>query len=125
MIAVETEGAQSMAASVAAGELVTLPHIDTIATSLAARRIAQEALDWTRRHVIHNVAVSDAQAVDACLHFADDLRTLVEPACGAALAVAYQNLPVLAPFARPLVVVCGGIGVDLAKLAAWKDQFGL
>ncbi len=125
VIAVETAGAASMQAAVQAGEPVTLAKIDTIATSLAARRIARQAFDWSRRHVIHNVVVSDAAAAGACLRFADDMRTLVEPACGAALAVAYGNLPVLAPFARPLVVVCGGIGVDLAKLAAWKDQFGL
>lgn len=125
VIAVETEGAPSLAAAVQAGAPVMLPRIDTVATSLGARRIARQAFDWSRRHRIHNVLVSDGQAIEACLRFADDLRTLVEPACGAALAVAYQGLPVLAPFARPLIVVCGGIGVDLAKLAAWKTEFGL
>jgi L-serine/L-threonine ammonia-lyase len=100
-----------------------LDRIETIATSLGARTVAQAAFDWTRRHDIHSVTVTDGQAVDACLRFADDMRTLVEPACGAALAVAYQNLPVLAPFKRPLIVVCGGIGVDLAKLQDWKSRF--
>ncbi|MGH8808730.1 MAG: pyridoxal-phosphate dependent enzyme [Noviherbaspirillum sp.] len=125
VIAVETEGAASFKAAVAAGEPVVLPAIDSIATSLGAKSVAQAAFDWTRRHYIHNVTVSDAQAVNACLHFADDMRTLVEPACGAALAVAYQNLPVLALSKQPLIVVCGGIGVDLAKLAFWKNQFRL
>jgi L-serine/L-threonine ammonia-lyase len=32
-------------------------------------------------------------------------------------------VPALAAFEKPLVVVCGGIGVDLAKLEAWKIQF--
>lgn len=125
VIAVETEGAASLAAAVHAGELVTLPTLSTIAGSLAARRVAQQAFDWTRKHDIRTVTVSDAQAVDACLRFADDMRTLVEPACGASLAVAYQQLPVLANFSKPLIVVCGGIGVDLAKLQAWKMQFNL
>lgn len=125
VIAVETEGAASFAAAVNAGELVTLPAINSIATSLAARRVAQQALDWTRKHDIRTVTVSDAQAVDACLHFASDMRLLVEPACGASLAVAYQNLPVLAEFKKPLIVVCGGLGVDLEKLQAWKLQFKL
>jgi L-serine/L-threonine ammonia-lyase len=49
----------------------------------------------------------------------------VEPACGAALAVAYEKLPVLAPYQRPLIVVCGGIGVSLAMLAGWKERFEL
>ena len=125
VIAVETEGAASLAAAVKAGELVSLPAISSIASSLAARRVAQQALDWTRRHDIRTVTVSDAQAVDACLRFADDMRMLVEPACGASLAVAYQNLPALAGFHKPLIVVCGGLGVDLAKLQAWKLQFNL
>ncbi|MES2102844.1 MAG: pyridoxal-phosphate dependent enzyme [Pseudomonadota bacterium] len=125
VIAVETEGAASLAAAVKAGELVSLPAISSIASSLAARRVAQQALDWTRQHDIRTVTVGDAQAVDACLRFADDMRTLVEPACGASLAVAYQNLPVLAGFRKPLIVVCGGLGVDLAKLQAWKLQFNL
>jgi L-serine/L-threonine ammonia-lyase len=123
VIAVETEGAASLHGAVQAGELITLPEITSIAVTLGAKRVAQEAFDWTRRHDVRSMTVSDAQAVDACLQFADDMRTLVEPACGAALAVAYQNLPVLAPFKRPLIVVCGGIGTDLAKLAMWKTQF--
>ena len=125
VIAVETEGAASLHRSVQAGALVTLPAITSIATTLGAKRVAQAAFDWRRRHDLRSITVSDAQAVDACLQFADDTRCLVEPACGAALAVAYQNLPVLAEFSRPLIVVCGGIGVDLAKLGAWKTQFGL
>lgn len=125
VIAVETAGAASLHAAVQAGGPVTLPGIDTVATSLGAKRVAQAAYDWTRRHEVHSVTVTDGQAVDACLRFADDMRMLVEPACGAALAVAYQNFPELARFQRPLLVVCGGIGVDLAKLESWKTRFGL
>lgn len=125
VLAVETAGAASLHAAMQAGTPVSLPAITSIATSLGARQVAQHAFEWTRRHDVRSVIVNDAQAVDACREFADDMRTLVEPACGAALAVAYQNQPALAPFARPLVVVCGGIGVDLAKLEAWKLPFGL
>jgi hypothetical protein len=32
---------------------------------------------------------------------------------------------VFAPFSAPLVEVCGGIGVSLAKLAEWRREFGL
>jgi L-serine/L-threonine ammonia-lyase len=125
VIAAETEGAASFAAAMEAGEPVTLPAITSIATSLGSKRVADEAHAWTRRHEIRSAVVSDADAVDACLRFADDMRILVEPACGAALALAYGQLPQLAPFKRPLIVVCGGIGVDLAKLAAWKTQYAL
>lgn len=122
VIAVETQGAASLHATLQAGELVTLDAITSIATTLGARRVAQRALDLSREHQIISVTVSDRQALDACVSFATDLRTLVEPACGAALAVAYQNLEVLRPFKNPLIVVCGGIGVDLEQLLAWKNQ---
>ncbi len=123
VLAVETEGAASYAAALQAGELVTLPAITSVATSLGARRVAQAALDWSQRHEIVSVLVSDAQAVDACLRFADDLRVLVEPACGAALAVAYQDSPQLRRFSRALIIVCGGIGIDLATLATLRAKF--
>lgn len=120
VIAVETEGAASFYAAVQAGQVVTIPEINTIATTLGSKRVAQHAFDLTKEHQIHAVTVTDKQATDACVRFADDMRTLVEPACGAALAVAYENLAVLKPFKRPLIIVCGGTAVDLAKMAEWK-----
>jgi L-serine/L-threonine ammonia-lyase len=125
VVAVETEGAASFTMAARAGHLVTLPAITSIATTLGAKTVARAALDWTAKHEIACVTVTDKQAVAACLAFADALRTLVEPACGAALAAVYENPPAVSRFKRPLVVVCGGIGVDLAKLAGWKQQFGL
>jgi L-serine/L-threonine ammonia-lyase len=119
VVAAETEGAASFNAAVKAGEVVTLDAITTIATTLGSKRVAQRAFDLTREHTIHSVTVTDRQATDACVDFANDLRTLVEPACGAALAVAYQNLDVLKPFKRPLIIVCGGIAVDLKKIQEW------
>jgi L-serine/L-threonine ammonia-lyase len=125
VIAVETEGAASFTMAVRAGHLVTLPAITSIATTLGAKTVARTALEWTTKHPITCVTVTDKQAVAACLAFADEMRTLVEPACGASLAVVHENHPAASRFKRPLVVVCGGIGVDLAKLAGWKAQFGL
>jgi L-serine/L-threonine ammonia-lyase len=118
VIAVETEGTASFHASIKAGERVTLPKITSIATSLGAKRVASAAFEWRQRHKIISVTVTDRQAVNALLTFADDMRTLVEPACGAALALAYDALPILDPFKAPLIVVCGGIGVDLEKCAS-------
>ncbi|RJF97133.1 pyridoxal-phosphate dependent enzyme [Noviherbaspirillum saxi] len=123
VLAVETEGADSLHAAMQAGDLVSLPDIKSIATTLGAKCVARQAFEWTRRHDVRSIVVSDAQAVSACRRFADDMRMLVEPACGAALSVVYHCAPALAPFEKPLVVVCGGIGVDLAKLEAWKIQF--
>jgi L-serine/L-threonine ammonia-lyase len=125
IIAVETEGAASFARAVEAGKPVTLDRIDTIASSLGARRVADAAFGWSQRRPIVPVVVSDADAVRACLRFADEHLALVEPACGAALSLAYDGHAALAPYGRVAVIACGGIVVSLEKLAAWRAEFGI
>lgn len=125
IVAVETEGAASFARAVEAGAPVTLERIATIASSLGARRVCDAAFDWSQRRPVVPVVVSDADAVRACRRFADDHMALVEPACGAALSLAYDDHAALRPFRRVAVVACGGMVVSLEKLAAWGDQFGL
>ena len=121
VVAVETEGADSFYQAVAAGEIVTLPAIRSIASSLGARAVCRRALELSRRHPTLPVLVSDQDAVAACRRFLEEHRVLVEPACGAALAAVYQRAPQLAPFKTVLVIVCGGAGITvegLAQLAA-------
>lgn len=120
IIAVETEGAASLAAAVKAGEPVELPAITSIATSLGARKVSARAFEITQTRPIDSVVVSDRAAVDACLRFLDDHRVLVEPACGAALAVACAHADRLARFERVLMIVCGGATATLKQLQAWQ-----
>jgi L-serine/L-threonine ammonia-lyase len=122
VVTVETRGADSFAASVAAKRLITLERITSIATTLGARTVAAEALAWTGRHLITPWTVTDRAAVDACLRFANDHRILVEPACGAALAPVYGNAPVLSGRAPVLVIVCGGAGASLELLREWDRK---
>jgi L-serine/L-threonine ammonia-lyase len=123
VLAVETEGADALSRSLAAGSPVTLPGITSIATSLGARRVADAAFEAARGPTVISLTVTDAQAVSGCLRAADRLRLLVEPACGAAIAALDHRAA--SAFDRPLVVVCGGIGVSLARLAEWKAHFAL
>jgi L-serine/L-threonine ammonia-lyase len=122
IVAVETEGASSFAQSVQADRLITLDRITSIATTLGARTVAQQALDWTRRHPIVPWVISDRTAVDACLRFADDHRVLVEPACGAALATGYFRAPALIDRDPVVIIVCGGVGVTRELLQKWDEQ---
>lgn len=122
VLAVETEGAASFAASVRAGRLVTLDRITSIATTLGARRVAARTLEWTKEHTITPWVVTDRQAVDACLRFADDHRVLVEPACGAALSTAYQPAAGLAGHDPVIIIVCGGAGVTRELLEKWDRE---
>ncbi|MDC6169030.1 pyridoxal-phosphate dependent enzyme [Paucibacter sp. XJ19-41] len=119
VIAVETEGAASLHESLKAGQAVTLPAITSIATSLGARRVADEALRLAQLHPTHSLLVSDAQACGAAARLAEQMRVMVEPACGAALAAVDVHPELFARFKRPLVEVCGGVAVSLEKLQAW------
>ncbi len=120
ILAVETEGAASFYQSVKQQALISLDRIDTVATSLGAKRVSKKALENARDFKIIPHLVTDEAAIDACLRFADEYRTLVEPACGATLSVIYQEAEVLKDFSRIVVIVCGGAVVNLEKLQAWK-----
>ena len=122
LVAVETAGAESLHAAMSAGKPVTLPEITSIATCLGARRVADAALEWTTKHAVRSIVVSDDSAVRGCLEFANRHRILVEPACGAGLSVIYENNECLSGYERILVVVCGGIGVDINQLNSWAAQ---
>jgi len=121
VVAVETEGADSFAQSVMANRRIELPRIASIATSLGARQVSQQAFGWIARHPIRSRVVSDRTAVEACMRFMDDHRVVVEPACGASLAVAYDG-EALAGFKTVLVIACGGVTATVAQLQAWAAQ---
>lgn len=129
MIAVETVGADSLAQSVRAKELVTLPAITSIASSLGAPRVAQQALDYALQPNVTNVVVEDAEACASCWRFADDERILVEPACGASMALAYdgrlqKQLKGFSKNSTVVIICCGGSRIDLRTMDDFKQKFG-
>ena len=121
VLAVETTGAASLHAAMQAGHTVALPRIASIAGSLGAKRVAEQALACTRRQPVHSHLVSDRAALQACERFLQDHRLLVEPACGAALALAY-DASAMARYSNVLVVVCGGATATLEQIQAWLRQ---
>ncbi|WP_416468011.1 pyridoxal-phosphate dependent enzyme [Pseudomonas sp. LFS044] len=121
VLAVETEGAASLHAAVQAGHPVELERLASVATSLGAKRVADQAMVCVREHPVHSVLVSDRAALEACERFLADHRVLVEPACGAALAVAY-NAETLGDYSNVLIVVCGGATATLGQIQAWLEQ---
>lgn len=52
-----------------ASELVTLPKITSIATSLGAKTCSAKSLELSRVHPVIPFAVSDAMAASACWQF--------------------------------------------------------
>lgn len=126
ILALETEGAASFAAAKRAGTVVKLNAINTIASTLGALAVVPSVLD--NRVPTNSIVVSDKQAVSACLEFASQFRQLVEPSCGATLALLYdQHLSqtYLQNFRSVVFVVCGGSAVSMDLLNMWKTKFGI
>ena len=122
IIAVETHGAASFHAAVRVGHAVQLEAINSIATSLGAKKVCDQAVHWSKTHPIDSVLVSDRSAVAACDRFLADHRVLVEPACGASLALAYEGAVQLEPFKTVLIVVCGGATATADQIRQWSRE---
>lgn len=134
IVAVETIGADSLNASVRAKSHVTLAEITSIATTLGATRVSEQTWQWSQTSSnLLSLVVPDADAAISCVRFADEARILVEASCGATLAVAYRGDLrkhlgeglTDAEWAEKNVVleVCGGSGVTLAILEAYRDKY--
>ncbi|XP_077417931.1 L-serine dehydratase/L-threonine deaminase-like [Vanacampus margaritifer] len=133
IIAMETIGAHSLNAAVKAGELVTLPAITSVATTLGLTRVSARTLKLVQEHTVFSEIVTDQEAVKAVERFVDDEKILVEPACGAALAAVYsdvikrlQDEGKLEKQLGPVVlVVCGGNNISMEQLQRLKKQLGI
>ncbi|MBM3104019.1 pyridoxal-phosphate dependent enzyme [Pseudomonas sp. V1] len=120
VFAVETAGAASLAAAMAHKAWVALDSVQTVATSLAAKQVCKRAFEWSQERPVYSHVVSDQDALDACERFLSDQRILVEPACGAALALAYAPSDTLKRYQRVLVVVCGGVTATIDQIRQWR-----
>eukprot|EP00929_Paragymnodinium_shiwhaense_P061042 TRINITY_DN30476_c0_g1_i1.p1 TRINITY_DN30476_c0_g1~~TRINITY_DN30476_c0_g1_i1.p1 ORF type:complete len:352 (-),score=78.54 TRINITY_DN30476_c0_g1_i1:276-1331(-) len=130
VIACETEGASSLGQSMAAGELVTLQGITSIAKSLGALRVSasvfEKCMELKSKGSFASWITTDAAALRACMQLATSHRVLVEPACGAALAaplaVIQERSEMLQGCETVAVEVCGGALVDVAAISAWASD---
>lgn len=128
VLAVETKGADSLAQSLEKEELVTLPGITSIAASLGAIRVAENAFKQAQRPNVRSVALEDAEACAACWRFLDDERILVEPACGVSVALAYDGrlkkyLKDFGPESKVVLVICGGSKINLDLLNKYREKY--
>ncbi|MEK1914000.1 MAG: pyridoxal-phosphate dependent enzyme [Pseudomonas chlororaphis] len=119
IIACETTGSASFAAGLAAGHPVKLARIDTVASSLGAAQVAAWPLQQIQAFAHQSLVLSDAEAILGVVRYADDLRQLVEPACGVSLAVAYLDHPAIAAARDVVIVVCGGVSISARQVADW------
>lgn len=127
VVAVETHGADSLSTAVEKKELVTLPAITSIATSLGARRVCKQAFEYGLREQVTTVRVTDAEAIEGCRRFANDERFLVEPACGVCPTLCYTGrladlVPNLNSNSNVVLIICGGSHMSLDVMAGLLNK---
>ncbi|KAF3989886.1 hypothetical protein FT663_02456 [Candidozyma haemuli var. vulneris] len=131
-VLVETAQAPTLSSAVKAGSVVTLNCVRSLATSLACSYVSGPTLDLfndqsTNKN--HITAIDDLEAVKGCIAYQRDFGKMVEPACGAAVSVVYNQLKYLKESVGNLtkddiviVVVCGGSCANEAVLDRYKSM---
>ncbi|NJN77194.1 MAG: pyridoxal-phosphate dependent enzyme [Saprospiraceae bacterium] len=123
VIAVETFGAASFHGSMTKNELIELDTIQTIATSLGAKKIATEAFKQAKEFNVTPFLVRDEDTVRAMFSFLNEYNVLVEPACGAALSYPLLYSENLNETDTILVIACGGVNTSFEQLVNYKFRF--
>lgn len=118
IVAVETQGCNTLNAALEAGEPTDVVVSGVAADSLGARRIGE--LAWAgvsaNRERIVSVLVSDDAVLNAQRELWDQARLVSEPAAATALAALSSGAYVPAPGERVGVVICGA-NTDPSSLA--------
>jgi threonine dehydratase len=108
VIGVETHGADAMAQSLAAGRLVELPAITSIARTLGAPKVCDFTLNLVRALVEEVVVVDDAAAMAALILILERTKYLTEPAAACCLAAALRHKERFRPDDHIVLLMCGG-----------------
>jgi threonine dehydratase len=119
---VETEGADAMARSLAAGRLVELPAITSIARTLGAPKVCEFTLNHVRELVREVTVVDDAATVAALALILERTKYLVEPAAACCLVAAERHRERFRSGDQVVLLLCGG-NVSLDDVCAFRQRF--
>ena len=116
---VETEGADAMGQALQAGRVVQITPT-SLARTLSAPYVAEDALTIMQRHAERHVLVSDREAYDAARHLLERAKVNAELAASCTLAAARRVREAFAPDSHVVLVICGGN----VSLEDWVDYHG-
>lgn len=122
VIGVETHGADAMSQSLAAGRLVELPAITSIARTLGAPKVSEFTLSNVRELVREVTVVEDSATVDALIFILERTKYLVEPAAACCLVAADQHRQRFQAGDQVVLLLCGG-NVSLDDLTSFRQRF--
>jgi threonine dehydratase len=109
VVGVEAAGAAKISAALAAGEVVTLDHVATMADGIALRSSCRLALDHIAAYVESVVTVDEEEISRAMLLLVERAKAVVEPSGAVSLAAILAGK---VPGDGPAVAVLSGGNVD-------------
>ena len=116
---VETEGADAMSQALKAGHVVEV-RPTSLARTLSAPYVAEDALTIVQRHAERHVLVSDREAYEAGRHLLERAKINAELAAACTLAAARRVRGSFATGSHVVLVICGGN----VSLEDWVDYHG-
>ncbi len=119
---VETEGAEAMARSLEAGEVVHIKPT-SIAKTLGAPFVAEDALTLAREHLENVTVVPDAEAFAALRFLLERAKVLTEHEASCTLAAAERLREHFSKEHHVALILCGG-NVSLSDLGEFESRFG-
>jgi threonine dehydratase len=122
VIGVETDGADAMARSLAAKQLIDLPAITSIARTLGAPRVSAFTMEHVQKLVEEVIVVDDASTVAALVLILERTKYLTEPAAACCLAAASRQRAQLSGDDKIVLLLCGG-NVSAADLSSYQQRF--
>jgi len=118
---VETEGADAMAQSLRVQKIVHITPT-SIARTLGAPYVAQDALILAQRHLENVTVVPDHEAVAALQFLLERAKVLTEPAASCTLAAAERLRDRFGQDHHVVLVLCGG-NVSLDDMCRFLDDY--
>jgi len=105
---VETEGADCMSKSLAAGKIVSIDTITSVARTLGAPAPSERTFELAKKLLESVTVVPDSEAIAALRVILERLKVLTEPAASCTLAAAERLKDNFSPERHVVLVLCGG-----------------
>jgi threonine dehydratase len=121
VIGVETHGADAMAQSLAAGRLVELPAITSVARTLGAPKVSDFTMRLVQERVDEVKVVDDKVTLAALFFLLERTKYLTEPAAACCLAAAEEQRDQMTSDDQVVLLLCGG-NVAASDLASWVSS---
>lgn len=117
IIGVEPVGAASMKASVEAGEIVTLPTVNTIADGVAVKTPGDQVLPYIQQNIDEIITIEDAELVSAFLDMTEKHKMIVENA-GLLTVAALSHLKDMGIQDQNVVPIMTGGNMDVITMSS-------